>query len=47
MLLIPFPSDFNLKQALVKEPKEAGLKKHSPLVQKFLEELVKIGIYSS
>ncbi|KAM7264465.1 hypothetical protein ACFE04_002148 [Oxalis oulophora] len=29
-------------KTLVKEPKEAGLKKHSPLVQKFLEELAKI-----
>jgi len=28
---------------LVKEPKEAGLKKNSTEVQKFLEELVKIG----
>ncbi|GAV80098.1 DREPP domain-containing protein [Cephalotus follicularis] len=29
-------------KALVKEPKEAGLKKHSIQVQKFIEELVKI-----
>lgn len=29
-------------KALVKEPKEAGLKKHSTAVNKFLEELVKI-----
>ncbi|KAI6704256.1 hypothetical protein NL676_013392 [Syzygium grande] len=29
-------------KALVKEPKEAGLKKHSAAVNKFLEELVKI-----
>uniref|UniRef100_A0A7C9CJ08 Plasma membrane-associated cation-binding protein 1 n=1 Tax=Opuntia streptacantha TaxID=393608 RepID=A0A7C9CJ08_OPUST len=29
-------------KTLVKEPKEAGLKKHSVKVQKFLEELVKI-----
>ncbi|KAF2304616.1 hypothetical protein GH714_035405 [Hevea brasiliensis] len=29
-------------KALVKEPKEAGLKKYSALVQKFLEELAKI-----
>ncbi|WCJ33291.1 plasma-membrane associated cation-binding protein 1 [Euphorbia peplus] len=29
-------------KTLVKDPKEAGLKKHSSLVQKFLEELVKI-----
>lgn len=30
-------------QTLVKEPKDAGLKKHSAGVQKFLDELVKIG----
>ncbi|XP_027089181.1 plasma membrane-associated cation-binding protein 1 [Coffea arabica] len=29
-------------KALIKEPKEAGLKKHSAAVQKFLDELVKI-----
>ncbi|XP_065853811.1 plasma membrane-associated cation-binding protein 1 [Euphorbia lathyris] len=29
-------------KALVKDPKDSGLKKHSTLVQKFLEELVKI-----
>ncbi|EEF29680.1 endomembrane-associated protein, putative [Ricinus communis] len=29
-------------KTLVKEPKDAGLKKHSALVQKFLEELAKI-----
>lgn len=29
-------------KALVKEPKEAGLKKHSAAVQKFLDELAKI-----
>lgn len=31
------------KQALVKEPKEEGIKKNSTAVNKFLEELVKIG----
>lgn len=34
-------------KALVKEPKEAGLKKHSAGVQKFLDELVKIGFPGS
>lgn len=32
-------------QSLVKEPKDAGLKKNSDGVQKFLDELVKIGKY--
>lgn len=33
-------------QALVRDPKEAGLKKNSAAVVKYLEELVKIGNYS-
>ena len=33
-----------LNAALVKEPQEAGLKKHSVKVQKFLDELLQIGI---
>lgn len=36
---------FHLKQTLVKERKEAGLKKYSAAVHKFLEELAKIGTY--
>lgn len=36
---------FHLNQTLVKERKEAGLKKYSAAVHKFLEELAKIGTY--
>lgn len=34
---------FVYPQTLVKEPTEAGVKKHAAGVNKFLEELVKIG----